>query len=78
MIAADGTNSRVVQKLGFNNERRHITNLFVKSFFVSGFKAPVDGEPIVTGVNIYPGQAGISVRRAAACGRRLEPALPDA
>ena len=56
VIAADGTNSRVVQKLGFNNERRHITNLFVKSFFVSGFKSPVAGEPIVTGVNIFQGK----------------------
>ena len=38
VIAADGTNSRVVQKLGFNHDRKHIANLYVKSFFVRGFK----------------------------------------
>ena len=29
VIAADGTNSRVVQKLGYNSNRRHIANLYV-------------------------------------------------
>jgi len=49
VIAADGTNSRVVQKLGYNNNRRHIANLYVQSCFVQGFKAPHDNS-IITAV----------------------------
>jgi flavin-dependent dehydrogenase len=49
VIAADGTNSRVVQKLGYNNNRRHIANLYVKSSFIKGFHAPYDNS-IITAV----------------------------
>ena len=38
VIAADGTNSRIVQQLGYNNNRRHIANLYAKSYFIQGFK----------------------------------------
>lgn len=50
VIAADGTNSRAVQKLGYNHDRRHIANLYVKSFYVDGFKSPDGKEKILTGV----------------------------
>ena len=49
VIAADGTNSRVVQKLGYNANRRHIANLYVKSCFVRGFKPPFE-ESIITAI----------------------------
>jgi flavin-dependent dehydrogenase len=50
VIAADGTNSRMVQKLGYNHDRRHIANLYVKSFYVDGFRSPDGKERILTGV----------------------------
>ncbi len=50
VIAADGTNSRVVEKLGYNNNRRHIANLYVKSCFVKGFTPPFE-ESIITGIS---------------------------
>ncbi len=50
VIAADGTNSRVVEKLGYNNNRRHIANLYVKSCFVKGFKPPYE-DCIITGIH---------------------------
>jgi len=40
----------VVQKLGYNHDRRHIANLYVKSFYVDGFKSPDGKERILTGV----------------------------
>lgn len=40
VIAADGTNSRVVEKLGFNQERKHIGTLHAQSFFIRGFTPP--------------------------------------
>ena len=49
VIAADGANSRIVEKLGFNNNRRHISTLYVKSCFIKGFHAP-QGDSIVTAV----------------------------
>jgi flavin-dependent dehydrogenase len=49
VIAADGTNSRVVQKLGYNNNRRHIANLHVKSCFIKGFNPPF-ADSIITAV----------------------------
>jgi len=50
VIAADGTNSRVVEKLGYNTNRTRIANLYVKSCFVKGFK-PTAGDSIVTGIH---------------------------
>jgi len=51
VIAADGTNSRVVQRLGFNHDRKHIANLYVKSFFVKGFDPRwTKDDVILTGV----------------------------
>lgn len=51
VIAADGTNSRVVQRLGFNHDRKHIANLYVKSFFVKGFDPRwTKDDAILTGV----------------------------
>ncbi|MCX5901468.1 MAG: FAD-dependent monooxygenase [Proteobacteria bacterium] len=49
VIAADGANSRIVEKLGFNNNRRHISTLYVKSCFIKGFHSP-QGDSIVTAV----------------------------
>jgi flavin-dependent dehydrogenase len=49
VIAADGTNSRVVQKLGYNSNRRHIANLYVQSCFIKGFKPPYENA-IITAV----------------------------
>jgi digeranylgeranylglycerophospholipid reductase len=46
-IAADGTNSKVVQRLGFNQERKHIGTLYVKSCFIKGFHAPDNSACIV-------------------------------
>ena len=50
VIAADGTNSRVVEKLGYNTNRTRIANLYVKSCFVKGFK-PNAGDSIITGIH---------------------------
>lgn len=51
VIAADGTNSRVVQKLGFNHDRKHIANIYVKSFFVKGFDPRKSRDDVIlTGV----------------------------
>jgi len=51
VIAADGTNSRVVQRLGFNHDRKHIANLYVKSFFIKGFDPRwTKDDVILTGV----------------------------
>lgn len=50
VIAADGTNSRVVETLGYNSNRRRIANLYVKSCFVAGFDSPV-GDAIITGIH---------------------------
>jgi flavin-dependent dehydrogenase len=50
VIAADGTNSRVVEKLGYNTNRRRIANLYVKSCFVKGFNPPA-GDSIITGIH---------------------------
>ena len=55
LIAADGTNSRIVQQLGYNNNRRHIANLYAKSCFIEGFKSP-HGESIVTAVAFLGGK----------------------
>jgi flavin-dependent dehydrogenase len=49
VIAADGTNSRIAEKLGHNRNRRHIANLYVKSYFITGFKPPL-GDCILTGI----------------------------
>jgi len=49
VIAADGANSKIVEKLGFNNNRRHIANLYVTSSFIKGFHSP-HGDSIVTAV----------------------------
>jgi len=50
VIAADGTNSRVVEKLGYNSNRRRIADLYVKSCFVKGFTPPLS-DAIITGIN---------------------------
>jgi len=47
VIAADGTNSRIAQQLGYNNNRRHIANLYATSYFIQGFDSPC-GQSIVT------------------------------
>lgn len=47
LVAADGTNSRIAQQLGYNNNRRHIANLYATSCFIEGFTPP-RGEAIVT------------------------------
>jgi len=49
LIAADGANSRVVHQLGYNNNRRHIATLHVRSFFLKGFHAPYP-DSIITAV----------------------------
>lgn len=49
VIAADGANSRVVQHLGYNTNRRHIATLYVASCFISGFNPP-HPESIITAV----------------------------
>jgi flavin-dependent dehydrogenase len=55
LIAADGTNSRIVQQLGYNNNRRHIANLYAKSYFLQGFKSP-HGASILTAVAFLDGK----------------------
>ena len=55
LIAADGTNSRIVEQLGYNNNRRHIANLYAKSFFIQGFNSP-HGQSIVTAVSFLEGK----------------------
>jgi len=55
VIAADGTNSRVVEKLGYNNNRRLIANLYVKSYFLKGFNAPYDNA-LTTGITHIDGK----------------------
>ena len=55
VIAADGTNSRVVEKMGYNTNRRHIANLYVKSCFVKGFNPP-HKESVITGINFVDGK----------------------
>ncbi len=52
VIAADGTNSRVVEKLGYNTNRTRIANLYVKSCFVKGFNPPA-GDAIITGIHFF-------------------------
>lgn len=49
VIAADGANSRVVDLLGYNVDRRYIADLYVKSAFVEGFNSPHDNA-VVTAV----------------------------
>ncbi len=57
VIAADGCNSGVVEKLGYNFNRRHIANLYVKSYLLKGCNPPhsntlttcityIDGKPL--------------------------------
>jgi flavin-dependent dehydrogenase len=55
LIAADGTNSRIVEQLGYNNNRRHIANLYAKSFFIEGISPPHD-QSIVTAVSFIEGK----------------------
>jgi flavin-dependent dehydrogenase len=55
LIAADGANSRIVEQLGYNNNRRHIANLYAKSFFIEGF-IPPHGQSIVTAVAFLEGK----------------------
>lgn len=50
VVAADGTNSRVVEKLGFNHDRKHIANIYAMSFFVKGFQSRTSNETVLTGV----------------------------
>jgi flavin-dependent dehydrogenase len=50
VIAADGTNSQVVQRLGFNHDRKHIANIYAKTFFLKGFESRTESEAILTGV----------------------------
>jgi flavin-dependent dehydrogenase len=40
VIAADGCNSRVVEQLGYNANRRHIANLYAQSYFLKNFNPP--------------------------------------
>ncbi len=49
VIAADGANSRVVEALGYNTNRRLIANLYVKSCFIKGFNPPYKNS-IITAV----------------------------
>jgi flavin-dependent dehydrogenase len=49
VIAADGCNSRVVEQLGYNTNRRHIANLYVKSYFLKGFNPP-HGNALITAI----------------------------
>jgi flavin-dependent dehydrogenase len=55
LIAADGTNSRIVQLLGYNSNRRHIATLSAKSCFIKGFSSPC-GEAIITAVTFFNGK----------------------
>lgn len=55
VIAADGTDSRIVEKLGYNHNRRHIANLYVKSYFIEGFNSPC-GDAVITGINFMDGK----------------------
>ena len=55
VIAADGTNSRIAEQLGYNNNRRHIANLYAKSYFIQGFNSPC-GQSIVTAVSFLAGK----------------------
>jgi flavin-dependent dehydrogenase len=50
VIAADGTDSRVVQRLGFNHDRKHIANIYARSFFVKGFQSRTTNDAALTGV----------------------------
>jgi flavin-dependent dehydrogenase len=50
VMAADGTNSQVVQRIGFNHDRKHIANIYAKSFFVKGFQSRTTGDAVLTGV----------------------------
>ncbi|MCX8043392.1 MAG: FAD-dependent monooxygenase [Desulfobacterota bacterium] len=56
VIAADGANSRVVQHLGYNTNRRHIATLYVTSYFITGFTPPYPDSIItaITTVNDKP------------------------
>ncbi|MBN2108692.1 MAG: NAD(P)/FAD-dependent oxidoreductase [Deltaproteobacteria bacterium] len=49
VIAADGCNSRVVEKLGYNANRRHIANLYVKSYVLKG-ATPPHVNTLITGI----------------------------
>ena len=50
VIAADGTDSGVVQRLGFNHDRKHIANIYIQTFFVKGFQARTTSDAALTGV----------------------------
>lgn len=55
VIAADGANSRVVNTLGYNNNRRHIATLHVRSYFLEGFNPPYP-DAIITAVTYVDGK----------------------
>ncbi|MEI6126561.1 MAG: FAD-dependent oxidoreductase [Pseudomonadota bacterium] len=54
VIAADGCNSLAAEKVGFNANRRHITNLYVKSYFLKGFNPP-HANALITGITYIQG-----------------------
>lgn len=44
VIAADGCNSRVVEKLGYNRGRHHIADFYIKSYFLKGCRPEHPGD----------------------------------
>ncbi len=63
VIAADGTNSRVVDKLGYNTNRRRIADLYVKSCFVKGFNRLLP-TAIITGISFFAKGSGLCLPAA--------------
>ena len=55
VIAADGCNSRVVEKLGYNTNRRHIADFHVRSYFLEGCK-PVYDNALITAITHIEGK----------------------
>jgi len=48
LIAADGVNSRIAQKMGFNRERIYYCNLYALSWYMSGVEAPESNVLVTT------------------------------
>jgi len=48
VIAADGTNSRVAQVMGFNEDRTYYCNLYAISYYMSGLELPTPHDMIVS------------------------------
>ncbi len=48
VIAADGTNSRVAQVMGFNEDRTYYCNLYVIGYYMSGLELPTPHDMIVS------------------------------